>query len=303
MESCLDALQHLPIRDGQSHDQSCRWAKDLSEEAGRRRHEAFTRLQHVLIECSGHVNPIDQACLDPPECTKLKTLCDSHYEAYDQLTREHCKGSFHNNSTLPVPSTAAEAGHEQGSLEPNFSAGQGGPCRDCRNEGEHFGNVHVKDEGSSPDPGRIRVEDDDDEQVISKDVVSKTRKKCMEIDSDGTRNLYRVSGDSSTRPSDTSDSNEKHTSSESPLPHDLNVTVRASHSNSATLTSEKALAGHPPSLCSTPRTSAVKQRLQHSHTPRAKKALIGLAADRSYEEPVAKNVKVSEKVGRTGTQF
>ena len=297
MESCLDALQHLPIRDGQSHDQSCHWAKDLSEEAGRRRHEAFARLQHVLIECSGHVNPIDQACLDPPECTKLKTLCDLHYEAYDQLTREYCKGSFHNNSTLPVLSTTAEALHEQGSLEPNFSADQGGPCKDCCDEGEYFGDVHVKDEGSSPDPGSIRVEDDDDdEQVISKDDVSKTRKKCMEIDSDGTRNLYLVSGDSSTQPSDTSESNEKHTLLEGPLPHDLNVTVRASHSNSATLTPEKALAEQPLTLRGTPRASAVKQHLEQSQTPRAKKALIGLEADRSYEEPVAKNEKSVRKL-------
>lgn len=301
MKSLLDAL-HIPMRDGQIQNQNCHWAKDLSEVALGKRREANSELRHALTSFPSCINFVDEADLDTPKCVDSQILCESHYELYQQLMREHGKDVLDDQPAQPMSPKVAKPEHEEKILTPRASVGHGDVLRESPTQGDYFGDVWAKSGRLPSDFERGLVEEEDDnEEVIIRDDISKTCKRLLAVYNNGARTLTRVSGDSSMLHGTTFDDTVKHPNTESTISGDSDrATAVKNRTENGLLTPEKGSTRHQLSPQSVTRMIAVRSPMEQSYSPRALKALAHLEADGSYEKPVATNEESVRKViGKT----
>ena len=300
MESLLDALR-IHMRDGRRQSQSCFWADELSKKAHERRRKAYFDLDNAFASLPSHIGSGDFADLKKPKCMDSLILCESHYGLYQQLMCGHGKDVFGDQSVQPLSPKVPKFEHGIDSSTPGTSAGHGNVLQDSPIQDDHCQDVRAESGGSPSGSETRHVEEkDEDEEVISKDDVSKTRKRLLVVHDNGIRTLTQISGDSSMQHGATFGDTEKYPNTASARSGYFDMATAVKHSTeNDLLTPEKDPRRRQSSPHSTPREDAVKLPLKLSHSPRASTALVHLLADESYEKPVADNEKsVREATGK-----
>lgn len=295
----------------------CSLGKDLEKDAQRRRDKAFLKMQDAFKRLHGYKKHSDEVDLRIPKCMDKKTLCDFHYHVYKKLRDQHGHELFSDLSTRPKTQVDCdssdskaiygddddgEASNEVDHSEYNHSDHNHSDHDHSDRNGHVDGNdsmAMLAESDGSPD------EEEDFEEIIYKDAVTKTRKMHMTVYTDGTRALTRIPAEDSKQDGVTASDDERAPSSDHPTStRHTKVPDVNSRSGNAFLTPEKAVAKLQLSPGSTERGSNLRERyIKASERKRARKALVKLEADGSYDEPVAANEAEVRDLIRLGPGF